>query len=432
MRLRRIILTIIALLALAAGGFVWASQHPVIAGIEPPPRAAFDKALIDTGAKLAAIGNCRSCHTVPGKADFAGGRAIRTPYGTIYSSNISPAPGTGIGRWPEEAFTRAMRRGVSRRGQHLLPAFPYDHFTRLSDGDIHALYAFMMTRVPVENFVPANKFPLNQRWLVPIWNALFLREAPFQADPKHDDEWNRGAYLVSSLGHCGACHTPRNLLGAEKTGYALAGGEADGWTAPALNAASPAPAPWDAESLYTYLRQGWEASHGAAAGPMQPVTENLVHADTADVRAIATYIAAQQEKSSQRRRGGETPANSSGSSQAGKPAQGDGMGAAIFAGACANCHSAAPDAATAAHAIDLSLSTALHENDPRNAILTVLEGIHPGPEQAGPWMPRFENAFTDTQLSALLNYLRVQYGSGAAWPGLEGKIREVRNNKERS
>ena len=258
MRILRFAVALVGLVAVAAIVFVWWTGPAVIAGIDPPPASSFDRTVIESGARLAAIGNCGYCHTAPDGPQYAGNRPIPTPYGTVYSTNITPAPVSGIGRWSEEAFRRAMRQGISRRGDRLYPAFPYDHFARLADDDISALYAFVMTRHPVEVYrkEPELWFPFNQRWLLAFWNLLFLDSAPFRADPQQSPEWNRGAYLVAGLGHCGACHTPKNFLGAEKRGLDLDGGEAEGWVGPALNAASPAPVPWDAANLFTYLRTG--------------------------------------------------------------------------------------------------------------------------------------------------------------------------------
>lgn len=427
-------LAIVAVLVLAIGGFALWSQERVIAGIDPPPRSAFDPALVENGARLAAIGNCHSCHTVPGGADYAGNRPIQTPFGTVSSTNITPAPGSGIGRWSEAVFGRAMRQGVSRRGHHLYPAFPYDHFTRLDDADLHALYAFLMTRRPVETATPANTlaFPLNQRWLMAFWNLLFLDRAPFRPDPQHSAEWNRGAYLVTALGHCGDCHTPRNLLGAEKTGQALGGGEAEGWRAPALNAASPAPVPWDEAHLFAYLRQGRAAGHGAAAGPMQPIADDLGRAAEADVRAIAAYIAAQQaEIAPQQRQRAAAVLPRAGQPDLPKPAPGEELGAAIFAGACAACHTPGPGEAVPPRGIDLTLSTAVNEADPRDATLILLDGIQPGEGKAGPWMPGFEGAFSEAQLTALLRYVRAHYSGGPAWSDLDTTLGDIRRSRER-
>ena len=172
------------------------------------------------GARLAAIGNCNVCHTAPGGAPFAGGLALPTPFGTIQSTNITPDPATGIGRWSETAFVRAMREGVDREGRHLYPAFPYDHFTRVTDQDNRALYAYLMTRRPIQASPPPNdlRFPFDQRILLAGWKMLYLRQGPLAIETDRSPEWNRGRYLVEGLGHCGACHTPRDGLGAEQRG----------------------------------------------------------------------------------------------------------------------------------------------------------------------------------------------------------------------
>src|SRR5438270_3548083 len=273
---RRTIGVIIAIAAIAGAigvaAIVW---RPAMAAIEPPAPQSFDSALVKRGRDLAAIGNCNDCHTVRDGHDFAGGLAVPTPFGTIYSTNITPDAETGIGRWSEAAFRRAMREGVDRRGRHLYPAFPYDHFTLVSDDDDKALYAFFMTREPVRAKAPANdlSFPLNFRPVIAAWKLLYFRPGPYRPDPAQSEAWNRGAYLVEGLAHCGACHTPRNALGAEKKRERFTGGEAEGWTAYALNESSPAPVPWDGAALHHYLRNGWQDMHGIARGPMAPVIE---------------------------------------------------------------------------------------------------------------------------------------------------------------
>ena len=292
-----------------------------------------------------------------------------------------------------------------------------------------------MTRAPVTSRAPRNSlpFPLNQRWPLVFWNLLYLDDTPFRSDPQQGAEWNRGAYLVEGLGHCGDCHAPRNLLGAERGGLALDGGEAEGWSAPALNAASSAPVPWDAAHLFTYLRQGRDPEHGAAAGPMQPIVEDLANADETDVRAIAAYIAAQVGEPSpeRRRRADALLAQARVAVEPAPPNPGEETGAAIFAGACASCHLGGP-AMTSPRGIDLRLSTVISAPDPRDAILIVLDGIRPPEGQAGPWMPRFDGAFTDAQLAILLGYLRAHYGEGPAWTDLETRLRDIRRSRERS
>jgi mono/diheme cytochrome c family protein len=287
--LPRIIASVIGgvvIAGVAAG--IAVTWRPAIAAIEPPAPASFDPALVKRGRELAAIGNCNDCHTVRGGKSFAGGLPVPTPFGTIYSSNITPDAETGIGRWSEQAFRRAMRSGVNRDGQHLYPTFPYDHFTNVSDQDDAALYAFLMTRPAVNAPARANElsFPLDQRFVIAGWKLLFLRHGTFAPDSSKSAEWNRGAYLVEGLAHCGACHTPRNGLGAERPNAQFAGGDVDNWHAYAINANSAAPIPWDAEALYAYLRQGWQPDHGTARGPMAEVVSNLSSVNESDVRAI--------------------------------------------------------------------------------------------------------------------------------------------------
>ncbi|RZA15245.1 MAG: c-type cytochrome, partial [Lysobacteraceae bacterium] len=237
--------SLLALAALAVAGLAL-SWRPSIDAAAPPGRQAFAPGLIEQGARLAAVGNCVSCHTASPSSPFAGGRPMETPFGTVYSTNITPDAATGIGAWPEAAFARALREGVARDGSHLYPAFPYDHYTRLTDRDIHALYAYVMTREPVTAPARSNRlvFPLNFRPLLAGWKLLFLDRTPWTPVAGHDDSWNRGAYLSDALGHCSACHSPRNALGAEDRKRYLDGGDAEGWHATALNASSPSPLPW--------------------------------------------------------------------------------------------------------------------------------------------------------------------------------------------
>src|SRR3979411_2564518 len=276
--------------AVAAVAIAW---RPAIAAIDPPTPQSFDAALVRRGRDLAAIGNCNDCHTVRGGKSFAGGLPVPTPFGTIYSSNITPEAETGIGRWSEAAFARAMRSGVDREGRHLYPTFPYDHFTNVSDEDDRALYAYLMTREPVLAPARANQlpFPLDQRFVLAGWKLLFLRHGTWQPDSAKSAEWNRGGYLVEGLAHCGACHTPRNALGAERASAAFAGGDVDNWHAYAINAQSPAPVPWTADALFADLRDGWHPDHGVARGPMAEVVSNLSGVADGDIRAIAVYMA---------------------------------------------------------------------------------------------------------------------------------------------
>ncbi|HUJ99329.1 MAG TPA: cytochrome c [Stellaceae bacterium] len=433
LRALRVLLVVLLLFALAIGAFFLWARHSEIATIDPSRRPPADEAVVAKGAELAAIGDCDVCHTVPGGPPYAGGRPIPTPFGTIYSANITPDATTGISRWSQAAFRRAMKEGVSRNGDDLYPAFPYDHYTKLGDDDVAALYAFLMSRSAVQSRPPANAliFPLNLRWTVAVWDLLYLDRTPFRPDPKQSEAWNRGAYLVQGLGHCGDCHTPRDRLGGERTAAAFAGGTAEGWSAPALTAASPAPLPWSEAQLFRYLHQGWDTAHGAAAGPMAPVTRDLARASASDVAAIATYVATLEGPGAARPAAAAATANARPLPTETVSASPADLGATLFEGACANCHSGISPMVPP-HGIDLRRSTAIGAPDPTDAIFIVLDGIRPVEGERGPWMPRFDGAFTDAQLAALLNYLRAQHSGTPPWSDLDSRIRALRQSKERS
>ena len=221
----------LAAILLAAFAVSWQPAWPPLAG----PAVTFDPALVARGEQLVHVGNCAGCHTAQGGRPFAGGRPLETPFGTVFATNITPDPETGIGRWSRKAFVRALREGVALNGDLLYPAFPYDHFTHASDSDIDALYAFLMTRPAVQARTPANRLkePFGFRPLVAGWNLLFLHKGPLVDEPGQSADWNRGRALAEGLAHCGGCHTPRNELGAERSDHAYDGAWTEGWYAPA-------------------------------------------------------------------------------------------------------------------------------------------------------------------------------------------------------
>ncbi|MCA1451640.1 cytochrome c [Bradyrhizobium sp. BRP22] len=420
----RIIASIVAvalIVGAAAFAVVW---RPAIAAIERPSPASFDPAVIKRGRELAALGNCNSCHTRQGGQDFAGGLPVPTPFGVIYSSNITPDPETGIGQWSEAAFARAMMTGVDREGRHLYPTFPYDHFTNVTDEDDRALYAFLMTRPPVHAPARPNElmFPLDQRPVIAGWKLLFLRGETFRPDPAKSAEWNHGAYLVDGLAHCGSCHTPRNALGAERASAQFAGGEADNWRAYALNDRAHAPVSWNAESLYAYLRNGWHPDHGTARGPMAEVVSNLSTVSDRDVRAIAIYMADIS--------GAPKPESDRGAVLAQvepASAQADAAGAAIYAAACASCHESGRPLPYGG--VNLALSTAVTSPDPRNLANTVLSGVAAVAGERSPIMPGFADSMTDAQVTSLLNYLRARFSKEQPWTGVEKTVADARRSQ---
>lgn len=415
-------LAVFAVLALAAFFITW---RPSLAPQAAPAR--FDQALVQRGARLATLGMCASCHTVDPIKPFAGGLALRTPFGTVYSTNITPHSGTGIGGWSLEAFERSMRQGVSRDGRLLYPAFPYNHYTRLAQDDMRALYAYFMTRPALAAPARENRmaFPFGFRPLVAFWNLLYLDESPWKTDPQQPADWNRGAYLANTLAHCTACHTPRTALGGPDLNRQLDGGDAEDWYAPALNAKSPSPLPWTHEHLTHYLRTGIAPGHAVAGGPMQDVVVQLGQADEADVAAIATYIHGFLKQAPAR----ATPARRDGPLPA--PADDDPdlarmrLGYETYAMACASCHDAGRGLSSGA-ALQLQKAVALYDPDPRSLVRIIREGIVPPEGEAGRWMPGFATLLGDEQLTALAAYLR-RYGAGAEpWPELDETVKKAK------
>jgi len=410
-----LIATVVAMFAI-----VW---RPALAAIDPPAPQTFDAALVKKGRELAAIGNCSDCHTARGGSDFAGGVPVQTPFGTIFSTNITPDAETGIGQWSEAAFQRAMRSGVNRQGQHLYPTFPYDHFTNVSDEDDRALYAFLMTRRPVRAPARENElsFPFNQRFAIAGWKLLFLRHDTYQPDPKQSAEWNRGAYLVEGLAHCGACHTPRNALGAERASAQFAGGDVDNWHAYAINDQSRSPVPWTSDALFAYLRHGFHPDHGTARGPMAEVVSNLSSVPPGDVRAIAVYMAGVSGARDRREPREAMLARSE------KAAQTNAAGASIYAAACASCHESGRPLPFGG--VNLGLSTAISSPEPRNLANIVLSGIRSVEGEPSPIMPGYAASMNDEQVLALLNYLRARFSDQPAWTGLDRTIADARRTQ---
>jgi len=414
-----------AVVGLVAAAFSW---RAAIAPVAASSAGVFTAATIDRGRVLAAVGDCVVCHTAPGGAPNAGGRALTTPFGVVYSTNLTPDAATGIGAWSFSAFQRAMREGVSRDGHHLYPAFPYTAYTKTTDDDLTALYAYLMSQPAVTSVAPATAlaFPFNLRPLMALWNALYLTPGPVAPVASPSAEWARGEYLVTGLGHCGACHTPRGALGAEKTGTATLGGAwVDGWEAPALTSLSHAPVPWSADELYRYLRAGHTLHHGAVAGPMAPVVQQLQAVPDADVRAMATYLAsfnppgaAHDEAAraatvvAQSTAARATPLNES---------------QRLFDGACGACHHAGNGPEVFGLNLPLSLSTKLHSERPDNLLHVIFDGIRePATRELG-FMPAFRDALDDEQVVQLARHLRQRFAPDKpAWPDLPGSVARVR------
>lgn len=397
---------------------------PAIAPIARPDPATWSAATIERGRQLAALGACATCHTAKDGVPYAGGLSLPTPFGTVMTTNITPDVETGIGSWSYAAFERAMRVGLHRDGRQLYPAFPYPSFAKASEADLQALYAFLMSQPAVRQESEPSKltFPFNLRPLLAGWNLLFNRGGELKPDPARSAEWNRGRYLVDGLGHCGACHTPRNALGAEKAGSAyLAGGEAEGWTAPALTKLSASPIPWSEAELYAYLKTGTSRHHGAASGPMAPVIAELRELPDADVRAMATYLASLSEPLPAAEAEELVARIEQQTARATNPATSP--VARLYDGACAACHETGRAAPLLNAGPMLGVSSKLHAATPTNLVNMLLEG---GQHGIGS-MPSFATALDDRQLADLAAYLRGRFApEKPAWSGIEDAIAKGR------
>lgn len=375
-------------------------------------RRDFSTEQVARGANLAAIGNCATCHTARGGKPFAGGYPVKTPFGTVHGTNITPDRDTGIGNWSLADFTRALREGMSPEGRHYYPAFPYPYFTHLADDDVAALYAYVMTREPVHATVPTNSVVV-PRLAVAAWNAKYLHRGTLSPEPSRNAGWNRGHYLAESLAHCSECHTPRDRLGGEKRAEYFSGGEAGGWEAPALNEHSPSPVAWTAEAMEQYLRTGLVDDHAISAGPMRAIVGNLAHAQAADVRALAQYVVSMERKGPGTANAGPSPASA--------------RGELLYAGACAECHGRGRSAEGGALPLKEAIAVALPT--PKNLIHIVQDGIVPDEEGAQPWMPAFRGAFTDEELAELVAYTRT-LGGKPAWHDVLAQVRAARREGE--
>lgn len=386
-----------------------ADQAPLSARKEPPPP-------VEKGAGLAAIGGCEGCHTAAGGTPFAGGRPFVTPFGTLYSTNLTPDRERGIGGWSQADFLRAMTRGIGPRGERYYPVFPYPHYALAERGDLAAIYRYLRTLPPAPNRPPPNRLfpPFGFRPLLILWQALFLHPVAPNARGL-DASGRRGAELVAGLGHCGACHTPRDALQAEDADRPLAGAMAEGWYAPPLQSASPAPTPWTAEDLETYLRTGLSNHHQAAAGPMGAVTRELSQAPEQEVRDMAIYLSGLM---SQARR--PTPVDQAATADRTWP-----EGAQIYAGACASCHDAG-SAMRRQGRPSLAVGTPLDEDRPTDVIMILLKGLTPAEGKAGPYMPPFADSLTDAQVAQLTGYLRAQFSREPPWKDIPAAVRIAR------
>ena len=409
--MKRFFLAVIAFLALASLVVV-ATQTLRDPGADTTSVAVADtRAQIEKGRYLAKAGNCMACHTTRGGQEYAGGRAIATPFGAIYAPNVTPDVATGIGSWTADDFWRALHNGKSKDGSFLYPAFPYPNYTKMVRADSDALYAYFRTIAPVNqpNREHALAFPYNQRVLLAFWRALYFTPGEFQPQAGQGAEWNRGAYLVQGLGHCSACHSARSALGGSLDQQGLDGAlmPGAGWYAPALSSDPVAGlGGWAVADVASLLKTG-VSQRGAAVGPMaEVVSASLQHMSDTDVTAMAAYLKTLPSH------GGTAMASSAGN--AGDPDTVLRLGAKLYEQHCASCHGANGKGAPPAYPA-LAGNRPLALGDATNPIRIVLNGGYP-PGTAGnprPYgMPPFGAALSDSEIAAVVSYVRAGWNNG--------------------
>lgn len=375
----------------------------------PPAAPGANRAeLVAKGAYLARAGNCLACHTARGGAPFAGGRAIRTPFGTLYAPNITPDKETGIGGWSADDFWRALHNGKSKDGTLLYPAFPYPNYTKINRADADAMLAYFQSLPAVRqpNRDAEMRFPFNLRALLVGWRALYFRPGVYQPQGYQNAEWNRGAYLVQGLGHCSACHTPRNIFGATQESGELRGAMIPmlSWYASSLTGETDTGlGSWDIAQIARLLKTG-VSSQGAVSGPMaEVVRESLQYLTDDDIRAMALYL-------KRLPRSGEEPMQTAADEKTLK------LGAALYEKHCVDCHKASGEGAPPDYP-PLAGNRAVVLDSPVNPIHAVLHGGYPPSTRGNPrpfGMPPFANVFSDEEAAAVVSYIRNAWGNQAS------------------
>ena len=398
--------------------------------------------LAQRGSYLAIAGDCGACHTAPGGKMLAGGLPLATPFGPIYSTNITPSKTYGIGNYTLAQFADALRKGVRSDGAYLYPGMPYTSYTLLSDDDVKALYSYFMNKVvAVDSPAPETKlpFPFNIRLSMAGWNLLFLHEGSFAADPGKSPEWNRGAYLVRGLAHCGECHTPRNLLMAVEPSRDLGGAIVDSWNAPNITADQTSGiGGWSQEDVVGYLRTGRAEGKAQAAGSMaDAVDHSFRYLTDTDLRAIAVYLKSVPSI--------HNPADTRPAYQWGAPASDltsirgvplpadpdKFSGAQLYDAYCATCHGSEGQGSFDHDLPSLFHNTALGRTNANNLVLTILQGVQRQPDSPDLLMPGFSDTLSDRQITILSQYLLQKYGNPEAQISID-QVAGLRSGKTSS
>ncbi|HMG81274.1 MAG TPA: cytochrome c [Xanthobacteraceae bacterium] len=428
---RRILLSVVAIVLVAVAIGLWIvrgpgpmafADGPKVAladyrGANPAgvPAALAQASVVERGAYLARAADCMVCHTTAGGKEYAGGLGFKLPFGTLYSTNITPDKETGIGNYSDQDFLAAMHRGIRRDGARLYPAMPFTSYTYVSDADALAIKAYLFSLPPVRAVAAENTlmFPFNQRWAMGFWSALFNPDTRFEPDTSKSPEWNRGAYLAEALAHCGECHTPRNLAFALNNRLKFAGAVTAGWRAFNISSdKTTGVGAWRDDDLVSYLSIGHADGHGTASGPMgEAVDHSLSKLAPEDIRAVVAYLRSVPPTASTDLPAALAPsAPASHRDGGGTP---DPRGKMVFEGACVSCHGWSGESSISPFA---TLTGAWAVNDPgaTNVAQIVISGTRRHTPEGAVSMPAFGNAYSDVEIAAVANYVTARFGSKPA------------------
>ena len=423
---RRILFSVIAIMVVALAIGIWFVRGPGPMAFADGPKVALadDKAAnptgvpatlasaspVERGAYLARAADCMVCHTTKGGKAYAGGLGFKLPFGTLYSTNITPDKETGIGSYSDQDFLNALHRGVRRDGAPLYPAMPFTSYTYISDADALAIKAYLFSLPPVQAAAPANTlaFPFNQRWAMTFWSMVFNPDTRFEPDMSKTPEWNRGAYLAEALAHCGECHTPRNLGFALDNRKKFAGALTAGWRGYNITSdKTTGIGAWRDEDLAAYLSSGHAAGHGSASGPMaEAVDHSFSQFAPEDIRAVVAYLRSVPAIASPDLPATLAPPAPASHKDGGTP---DPRGKLVFEGGCVSCHGWTGESSISPFA---TLTGAWAVNDPAatNVAQIVISGTRRQSEGALS-MPAFGNAYSDVEIAAVANYVTARFGS---------------------
>jgi mono/diheme cytochrome c family protein len=402
-------------MAFAGGGGPGASLpnfHPDPTGA---PAALAKASLVERGEYLARAADCMVCHTTPGGAEYAGGLAFKLPFGTLYSTNITPDKETGIGNYSDQDFLGAVHRGIRRDGARLYPAMPFTSYTYMTDADALAIKAYLFSLAPVHAAAPVNTltFPFNQRWAMNFWSALFNADERFTPDTTKSPEWNRGAYLAEALAHCGECHTPRNLGFALDNRRKFAGALTAGWRAFNISADKDTGlGAWRDDDIFAYLLIGHAAGHGTASGPMgEAVDESFSQLAPEDIRALVAYLRTVPAVPSPDLSATlAPPAPASHRDGGGTP---NAQGKMVFEGACVSCHDWTGESAITPLAT-LTGSRAVNDPSATNVTQIVISGTKRHTPPGAVSMPAFGSTHSNAEIAAVANYVTARFGGQAS------------------